>query len=151
MLDKIGPNDGGAIFWSKVQTEVAIGTDRPTANLSAAIIIGCTEATWKQEWWIVYSSWLVGWYGAKNDRPRDDGTLRRVLLLVLLFGVTASASVRFNQDQSGLVNCPTRWSLLFIFGFLCWSSCLGIQISESNMVQQCTKSGHDHYKSSCQN
>ena len=21
-----------------------------------------------------------------------------------------------------VVNCPTRWSLLFIFGFLCWSS-----------------------------
>ena len=25
---------------------------------------------------------------------------------------------------SMVVNCPTRWSLLFVFGFLCWSSVL---------------------------
>ena len=35
---------------------------------------------------------------SKNDLPRDDGTLQRVQLLVLLLGVTASASasVRIN-------------------------------------------------------
>ena len=42
--------------------------------------------------------------------------------------------------MSELVSYPTRWSLLFVFGFLWWSS---IYISASqqqrNMVQQCTK------------
>ena len=37
---------------------------------------------------------------------------------------------------SGLVNCPTRWSLLFIFVFLCWSS----QI-QRNIVQRCDNLG----------
>ena len=36
----------------------------------------------------------------------------------------------------GLVNCPTRWSLLFIFVFLCWSS----QI-QRNIVQRCDNLG----------
>ena len=37
----------------------------------------------------------------------------------------ANWKIEENKIESAfppLVNCPTRWSLLFIFGFLCWSS-----------------------------
>ena len=33
-----------------------------------------------------------------------------------------SENFQTGADPPSLVNCPTRWSLLFIFGFLCWSS-----------------------------
>ena len=34
----------------------------------------------------------------KNDRPRDDGTLRRMYFLVLLLEVTVSASALINDN-----------------------------------------------------
>ena len=36
-----------------------------------------------------------------------------------------------------LVNCPTIWSLLFIFGFLCWPK------YQRDRVQQCTSPQHN--------
>ena len=41
----------------------------------------------------------------KNDRPRDDGTLRRMYFLVLLLEVTVSASA------SALINDNLQMSL----------------------------------------
>ena len=40
--------------------------------------------------------------------------------VVLAWALLQSSSLPYSG--SPLVNCPTRWSLLFIFGFLCWSS-----------------------------
>ena len=45
-------------------------------------------------------------FGAKNDRPGDDGTLRIVKLLVFLLGVIDLASVsRIERELGGLEEC----------------------------------------------
>ena len=55
--------------------------------------------------------WLTEWPGWK------------VNLIELITKVDSILAPHLLPRASGnLVNCPTRWSLLFIFGFLCWSS-----------------------------
>ena len=52
----------------------------------------------------------------------------------------SSSRVILPMIRGHLVNCPTRWSLSFIFVFLCWSSILPIP-SKRNIVQRCAR-GH---------
>ena len=43
--------------------------------------------------------------------------------------------------STDLVNCPTWWSLLFIFGFLCWSSYFPSQIQRNIVKCYATSAG----------
>ena len=38
------------------------------------------------------------------------------------FDQTVAVGTKSSTSGPSVVNCPTIWSLLFIFGFLCWSS-----------------------------
>ena len=77
--------------------------------------------------------WLLESRGEGGRPSPASATSQRVAVLERQWVVTrriawvqprAVRSLWGDQGGDLTVNCPTRWSLLFIFAFLCWSSIL---------------------------
>ena len=71
------------------------------------------------------------WFSRKKDRKYY---LIDSLYILSITGFIPNNASEMLVAPRILVNCPTRWSLSLLFGFLCWSS-----ISHRNIAQQCAR------------
>ena len=103
--------------------------------------------SWSWRWW----GWLgfsFGWRGGSSQSIRQSGQLldstgNRLLRSVDTMLCPECIGVRWCSWMK-LVNCPTRWSLSFIFVFLCWSSTSTSNIYfpsqiQRNIVHRCAR------------
>ena len=105
-------------------------------NICAFHLVKTKLPTYKNKCWIIsvwkcfwgnwhaaacnFCEWILSWL-SPSGRLSPSGKVQSCPALPLIVDVQVKLKASFKVTET-LVNCPTRWSLLFIFGFLCWSS-----------------------------
>ena len=64
-----------------------------------------------------------------------------VSMLIISFNKSTTPLFQKKKKHNTVVNCPTRWSLSFIFVFLCWSSIFPIPDTKKYSTAMCYHAG----------